>query len=122
MSSRRPPDLATLRAAVWTARALRAARRQLGDGEDPRVLDLPAVPEVPPTAVRGLGAVLRRTRSSCLAQASVRQRWHAAHGDPRDLVIGVKPPADGFGAHAWLEGDPESRDGAFSELTRVPAR
>jgi hypothetical protein len=119
---RRPPDVASLRAAVWTAKALRLAKRQLGEGDDYRALDLPAPPPVPATASRGVNAVLRRSRATCLVEASVRQRWLAAHGEPRDLVIGVKPPAEGFAAHAWLEGDPESNATGFTELTRVPAR
>lgn len=119
---KRPPDVATLRAAAWTARAVRAARRQLGDGDDPRTLDLPAPPPLPDSARRGVRVVLRWSRATCLVEASVRQRWLAAHGDARDLVIGVKPPADGFAAHAWLEGDPESNAAGFTELTRVPAR
>ncbi len=121
MNLRRPPDLASLRAAVWTVRAVRAAKRELGDGNDYRALDLPDPPPVPRAAERGVGAVLRRTDATCLVRASVRQRWLIAHGDRRDLVIGVTPPADGFRAHAWLEGDPESRSGEFTELTRVPA-
>jgi hypothetical protein len=118
---RRPPDVATLRAAAWTLRAVRAARRQLGDGDYYRVLDLPDPPALPRSAHRGMQAVIRRSRATCLVKASVRQRWHLAHGDPRDVVIGVKPPAEGFAAHAWLEGDPESSTAGFRELTRVPA-
>ena len=121
MNLRHPPDLTTLRAALWTRRALRAAWRQLGDGDDFRALDLPDPPDLPRSATRGVNAVIRRSRRTCLVKASVRQRWFAAHGEPRDLVIGVMPPADGFKAHAWLDGDPESRDGGFTELTRVPA-
>jgi hypothetical protein len=121
MNLRHPPDLASLRAAWWTARAVRAARRELGDGNDYRALDLPPLPDLPPRALRGVNAVIRRTRATCLVKASVRQRWHAAHGDQRDLIIGVTPPAEGFKAHAWLDGDPESRSDEFTELTRVPA-
>lgn len=111
-----------MRAALWTVRAVRTAKRQLGDGDDYRALDIPPPPSLPQSAARGVGAVLRRSRATCLVEASVRQRWLAAHGEPRDLVIGVKPPAEGFAAHAWLEGDPESSAAGFTELTRVPAR
>ena len=76
---------------------------------------------MPAAAGRGVSAVLRRSRATCLVRSSVRQRWLAAHGDRRDLVIGVKPPAEGFAAHAWLDGDPESTLEGFTELTRVPA-
>jgi hypothetical protein len=118
---RNPPDLPTLRAALWTVRALRAARLRLGDGDDYRALDLPPLPDLPASATRGVNGVLRRSGATCLVKASIRQRWHAAHGERRDLVIGVKPPAEGFKAHAWLEGDPESSSDGFTELTRVPA-
>jgi hypothetical protein len=118
---RRPPGLADVRAALWTVWAVRAAKRQLGDGDDYRALSLPAPPPLPASAARGVAGVLRRSRATCLVEASVRQRWLAAHGEPRDLVIGIKPPADGFAAHAWLEGDPESSAAGFTELTRVPA-
>jgi hypothetical protein len=47
----------------------------------------------------------------------VLQRWLAAHGDQRDVIIGVLAPAEGFGAHAWLEG--ETPSSPFQELTRV---
>ncbi|HEX2085535.1 MAG TPA: lasso peptide biosynthesis B2 protein [Solirubrobacteraceae bacterium] len=121
MNLRPPPGIGDLRAALWTVRALRAAWRQLGDGDDYRALDLPDPPPLPASATRGVDATIRRSRRTCLVKASVRQRWHAAHGDRRDLVIGVTPPAAGFKAHAWLDGDAESRDGSFTELTRVPA-
>ena len=101
---------------------MRAAKRSLGDGDDYRGLRLPAPPRLPPSAARGVAAALRRSRSTCLVEASVRQAWLASQGDLRDLVIGVKPPAEGFAAHAWLKGDPESSAVGFTELTRVPAR
>jgi hypothetical protein len=115
---RRPPDLATVRAALWTGRALQRARRELRDGEL-RGVALPAPPHVPAHAERGVRAVLRRREHSCLEGSLIMQRWLAAHGDPRDVVIGTTG-VEGFKAHAWLEGDP---DGAarFVELARLPA-
>jgi hypothetical protein len=53
--------------------------------------------------------------------ALVRQHWHAGHGAPRTLMIGVTSPAAGFAAHAWLEGDPPSNAEGFTELARRPA-
>jgi len=53
--------------------------------------------------------------------ALVRQRWHAGHGSNRTLMIGVRPPAAGFAAHAWLEGDPPSNSVGFTELARRSA-
>ncbi|HWC25367.1 MAG TPA: lasso peptide biosynthesis B2 protein [Solirubrobacteraceae bacterium] len=115
---RRPPDLATLRAAWWAQRALHRARRQLPR----RTLDdvaLPRPPRLPPHAVRGVRALLRRRPHSCLEGALVAQRWLAACGDRRDVVIGVTAPGEDFGAHAWLDGDPVANAGTFRELRRV---
>jgi hypothetical protein len=69
-----------------------------------------------------VAAVLRRRQATCLERSLVLQRWLAAHGDRRDLVIGVKAPGEEFGAHAWLEGEPPT-DGIseFTELLRRPA-
>ena len=115
---RRPPDLPTLRAAWWTLRALRHVRRGL-DGDSFRPPSIPPPPAVPVDAGRGVAAVLRRRPASCLERALVVQRWEAAHGRRRDVVIGVTAPAD-FAAHAWLDGDP-SQAGPFTELVRLPA-
>ncbi len=115
---RRPPDLPTLRAAWWTLRALREARRGLAEQE----LALPALsepPSLPPSSARGVRVVLRNRPNSCLERALVLQRWEAAQGYPRDVVIGVTAPDD-FKAHAWLDGDP-SESGEFAELLRLPA-
>ena len=114
---RRPPDIATLRAAWWTDRALRHARAGLRDGALHDVV-LPTLPRLPAGAERGVRAVLRRREHSCLERSLVLQRWLAAHGDERDVVIGTTGPA-GFQAHAWLDGD---EDGAarFVELSRLP--
>lgn len=120
---RSPPGHAAslLRAAWWSLRAARRAQQAVLAGELENI-SLPRVPRLPERAHRGVAAVLRRERYTCLERALVRQAWHAAHGDGRDVVIGVRAPSAGFfGAHAWLEGDP---DGAgFTELSRssVPA-
>jgi Transglutaminase-like superfamily len=115
---RRPPGIATLRAALWTGRALRRARTELRDGEL-RGVALPAPPRVAPGAERGVHAVLRRREHSCLERSLIMQRWLAAHGDARDVVIGTTGVA-GFAAHAWLEGDPDGT-ARFVELARLPA-
>jgi hypothetical protein len=111
--------LAALRGAAWAARAALSAHRQLRSVELARVR-LPAVPVLPRGAGRGVHAVLRRTRPTCLERALVRQRWLAGQGDARDLVIGVRtgPP---FAAHAWLEGDPPASSAGYDELSRHPA-
>lgn len=113
-------DLVTLRAAWWTVRAARAAGRQLTQG-GLEAVRLPAVPAVPDRARPAVGAVLRRRSDTCLVRATVRQAWDAAHGHPRDLIIGVTAPTHGFKAHAWLEGDPPCQGEGFHELLRRPA-
>jgi hypothetical protein len=113
-------DVAALRAAWWTVRAARTARRRLASGSVD-VGPLTPVPQLPPRAERGVFAVLRRSRYTCLVRALVLQAWYAAHGDARDVVIGVTSPADGFRAHAWLEGDPPHHEDGYEVLTRRPA-
>ena len=116
----RNADLPTLRAAWWTLHALRVARRTLRrDGVHAVVL--PAPPPLPAESELGVRAALTRLGATCLEQSLVRQSWLAAHGKPRDVVIGVTGPRQGFKAHAWLDGDDD--EGAaiaeFRELTRV---
>lgn len=112
-------DPPTLRAALWTLRALGRARRQLRHSglED---LKLPRLPNLPRSAERGLRAVLRRRSHTCLERAVILQRWHAAHGDPRDIVVGVAGTGDAFRAHAWLEHEADEHElETFRELRRV---
>jgi hypothetical protein len=117
---RRPPDLATLRAAWWALRAIRAARRGISRrGVAP--VSLPAVPYLPGSAERGVTAALRRTHQRCLVRATVLQAWYAAHGQRRDLIIGVTAPGPDFQAHAWLAGNPPCHSDGFRELLRRPA-
>ena len=113
---KRDIDVGTLRAAFWTLRALRSVRGDLGRGLL-RELVVPPPPQLPASAARGVNAVLRRRPNTCLERSLVLQRWHAAHGSVRDVVIGVTGASD-FGAHAWLEGE---RDGgaSFAELSRI---
>jgi Transglutaminase-like superfamily len=117
--TRRPPDLPSLRAALWAARAVRHARRQLRTTA-PAAVALPRLPHLPASAGRGVTAVLRRQPHTCLERALVLQRWRAEHGDPRDVVIGVRGPARSFSAHAWLEDEQvDPAVGPFEELLRV---
>lgn len=116
---RRPPTARELRAALWALRAVRRARRQLRrrgyDG-----LTLPDVPRVPDSSSRGVYAVLRRLPSTCLERAVVLQRWRAAHGDPREVVVGVSGTREQFRAHAWLDDEPPAAEpGEFRELVRL---
>jgi hypothetical protein len=114
-------DLPTLRAAWWSLRAVRRVRRNLLEG-GLDAITLPSVPLLPASAERGVRGVLRRSRSTCLVQATVLQAWLAAHGDERDLIIGVQAPRGGFRAHAWLDGDAPCHPEGFHELVRRPVR
>jgi hypothetical protein len=113
-------DLAGLRAALWTVRALLQARLRLRRGLGGR--SVPAPPRLPRAAGRGVRAVLRRWPATCLEKALVLQRWEAAHGSPRPVVIGVRGLAEGFRAHAWLDGEPDPVAAAYTELTRLELR
>lgn len=53
-------------------------------------------------------------------RSAVLQAWDAAHGHPRDLVIGVTAPGARFKAHAWLEGEPEAMSAGYAEVSRRP--
>ena len=110
--------LADVRAALWAHRTLGRARRQLGAG---RVTDfvLAPPPPLPAAARRGVEALLRRRRHTCLEAALVRQRWLAAHGMHRKVVIGVASPRDRFVAHAWVDGEEPAASQRFCELTRI---
>jgi Transglutaminase-like superfamily len=112
---RRRFDPQALRAAWWALRALGRTRRQLRAGKLEDVV-LAAPPALGPSADHGVNAVLRRARGTCLERSLVLQRWLAARGDARDVVIGVSAPATGFRAHAWLDGEPA---GDFDELLRL---
>jgi hypothetical protein len=115
----RPPRICELRAAWWAQRCLRHARRGLAA----RTTDVRlAPPALPAAAARGVEAVLRRRRATCLEAAIVRQQWLRAHGVMRDVVIGVTAPKDGFTAHAWLAVPGESAPTQpWHELKRWPA-
>jgi hypothetical protein len=113
-------DVATLRAMLWAAAALRRTRRRLaGDGLDGA--PPPAPPALPAHAVRGVGLVLAIGSASCLERAIVLQRWAGAHGAPTAVVIGVTGASGGFRAHAWLESAPDQAGGPYREILRIPA-
>lgn len=111
-------DPQALRAAWWARGALSHSRRALGRGELDEIVLAPP-PRLPSAAERGVQAVLRRRSATCLERSLVLQRWYAAHGQRRDVVIGVNgAPAD-FSAHAWLDGEQLPPDTHFDELVRV---
>ena len=64
--------------------------------------------------------VLSRRDPSCLERSLVLQRWLAAHGDPRDVVVGTEGGArTSFTAHAWLEGEPQPDGHNYVEMIRL---
>ncbi len=89
---RRPPDIADARAAWWAWRALRTARASLRNGEV-RGVRVPAPPPVNASAARAVRRVLRWTGASCLERSLVLQRWLAAHGVARDVIVGTEGSA-----------------------------
>lgn len=107
------------RARWWALRATRLARRGVHRPGFSADL-LPAPPPVGERSTPAVKGVLKRARATCLVRSLVLQRWYAAHGSRRDLIIGVTAPSAGFAAHAWLDGDPVHA-GEFVELTRRPA-
>ena len=113
-------DIASMRAAWWSLRAIRQTRRQLGSG-GLDALRLKPPPKLPPGAVKGVRATFRLWEQTCLVHAAVLQKWFASQGSHRDIVIGVTAPNDDFLAHAWLEGDPPCHSEGFEELLRVPS-
>lgn len=109
-------DPGTVRTAGWALLALRSARHQLRH-RALREVDLGAPAAVRAKDRRAAVATLRVAGASCLERSLVLQRFDAAAGCPRDLIIGVTAPESGFRAHAWLAGE-ELLDGSFQEITR----
>ncbi len=99
----------------WAVLAVLSVRRQLARGP----LDAVSLPGPPADGADGadghrtVSRVARCLRASCLERALVRQRWWAAQGVARDLLIGVSAPGPGFHAHAWL--GPGSAGGSLRE-------
>jgi len=104
---------------IGKVRAARWAVRCIVRSEPER---FPHVPAVSPEDRPGVSLAIRLMRPNCLVRAQVLQAWYLAHGEARDLVIGVTAPSKGFRAHAWLDGDPPCHSEGFEELTRQPAR
>lgn len=110
----------TMRAAWWAWRASRRLQQVLPvDGVRAEVT---APPHLPFSAGRGVVAGLRHVSPTCLERALVLQCWLAAHGDPRDVVIGVTGGSLDFGAHAWLDGYEPDSTAEFAELHRITPR
>ncbi|WP_337059261.1 lasso peptide biosynthesis protein [Kineococcus sp. G2] len=107
-----------LRAAWWAQRSLHRVRTDLPrDGLRTRVAP---PPDLPAPALAAVEAVLRRRGATCLQRCLVVQAWLLAHGEPREVVVAASV-ADGFAAHAWLDGHDADESERYRELTRVPA-
>jgi hypothetical protein len=109
-------DVDSLRAAWWTARALRTVRRRLR-GTPLHEIEVPAPPALPLGAERGVMMLLERRPHTCLERSFVLQRWLVSQGEDHDVVIGVTGLSGGFRAHAWVDGEQVPDD--FHELTRI---
>lgn len=114
----RSTDLPAVRAAGWALRSHHHACRQLRSGRLSDV-DVTAPPTTRPVDRRAVLAALRATGASCLERSVVLQRFDAAAGRPRALIIAVSRPGGGFRAHAWLDGDPEPGTGLHEILRRA---
>lgn len=114
-------DRHTLRAALWAQTALLRARWGLRRRGIERVVVTRPPRGLPDSAGRGVYALLRRRPHTCLERALVLQAWESAHGNARDVVIGVDPRGSEFAAHAWLAGEVDGDDARFEELMRLPA-
>lgn len=113
---RRTPARAA--AALWALRAARQARRQLR-GRSLADVVVPSPPAAARGARRSVEYALVVARATCLEASLVRQAWLRAHGEARDLIVGVSRAGEPFGAHAWLEGE---EGGGHAELHRLHAR
>jgi hypothetical protein len=116
---RRPPRVADLQAAIWAWQALHSARQQLQGGAV-RGVRVPEPSPLPIAASRAVRVVLTARKASCLERALLHQRWLAAHGIERDVVVGTRGGAgDEFCAHAWVDGTPQGTDRRFVEMIRL---
>jgi hypothetical protein len=111
----------TLRAAWWTLRSVRRARRDL------KLRGLATTVSAPPASLpwgsrTGVNGVLNRLEPTCLERALVLQAWLHAHRVDRDVVIGVKGAQGEVRAHAWLDGIGDRDEGTrYSEIHRLAA-
>ena len=112
-------DPTSIRVGAWAWWAHRRGRDQLRR-TGLTDLDLPAPAAERPKDRRAVLAVLRLRGATCLERSLVLQRFDAAAGRARVLIVGVTGPGDGFRAHAWLDGDRQG-DTELREIVRVAA-
>ncbi len=106
------------RTLFWSMRMVVRVRKQLPYKPFGEVL-LSGPPASDPLSRSAMNAGLRLRRATCLEQALLRQRFDAANGLQRTLIIAVTNPADGFRAHSWLEGERQP-DPSMREIARHP--
>ncbi|MBW3557091.1 MAG: lasso peptide biosynthesis protein [Actinobacteria bacterium] len=111
--------LNSARAMWWARRTARQVRTDLDAGGIDHLV-VPPPPPLPRGCRRWVAAVLASRGDTCLVRSAVLQTWDAAHGRPRDLVIGVTAPGEGFKAHAWLDGEPAEASAGYTEVSRRP--
>ena len=107
------------RTLLWSLRMVGRIREQVPQRSF-RDIALSAPPALDRRSRSAVNAGLRLRRATCLEQALLRQRFDAANGVDRTLIIAVSSPANGFRAHSWLEGEPQ-RDQSLREIVRHPA-
>ncbi len=107
------------RTLLWSVRMVGRVRKQLPQRPFSEVV-LSTPPALDVRSRSAMNAGLRLRRASCLERALLRQRFDAANGVQRTLIIAVTSPADGFRAHSWLEGD-RQQDTSMREIVRHPA-
>ena len=105
----------------WAFRAMMVARYHVIRNHPLESVRLPRTPRWTPVEEEStVLSVIDRFKISCLTRTFVRQAWYTGHGNPRDLMIGVRSPSNGFEAHAWLEGDPSTEYEGFEVLAKRP--
>lgn len=109
------PPAAKLRVALWTIVALAVVRLQILARRRWQQIIVPSPPAGSIDDAWIVRGVLRRLRATCLPRALILQRWLAASGEPRDVVVGVATQPT-FRAHAWLAGETAGRE--FQEISR----
>lgn len=111
------PDGSPLRAAWWAFTELVRVRRSL-----PQLglrMEVSNPPQLPNHALFGVRVVMRLGRATCLERALIIQRWKSAHGDAREVIIGVANSGE-LTAHAWIDGEHPQNLERFAEIIRLP--
>jgi hypothetical protein len=112
--------LGVVRALFWAWRSTAVVRARLRDDGGVAV-PVPAPPQLPAAAIRGVNWGIRLGKASCLERSLVRQRWYRSQGRDRTIIVGVALDGPTAVAHAWLEGEEHLNDRDYVEMTRVPA-